>query len=74
MPFVWRVEPLQLLKDCGYSTYRLRKENIFAQSTVQKMRHKEPISLQEMDTFCTLTGKSIGKVLLHVKPEKNETA
>lgn len=69
MPFEWRVDPLQLLKDNGYTTYRMRHEKIFAESTVQKLRHKQMISLQEMDTVCTLTGKSIGKLIIHVKPK-----
>lgn len=72
MPFEWRVDPLQLLKDKGYTTYRIRKEKLFSESTVQKLRHKQMISLQEMDTVCTITEKSIGKLIIHVK-EKDGT-
>ena len=76
MPFEWRVDPLQLLKESGYTTYRIRKEKIFSESVVQKLRNREPISINEMDTYCTLTGKSIGKLIQHVppkKPEKSDT-
>ncbi len=72
MPFEWRVDPLQLLKDKGYTTYRIRKEKLFSESTVQKLRHKQMISLQEIDTVCTITEKSIGKLIIHVK-EKDGT-
>ncbi len=67
MPFEWKTDPLKLLKDSGYTSYRIRKEKIFAESTVQKLRHKQMISLQEIDTICTLTNKPISKLIVHVK-------
>jgi len=67
MPFEWKVDPLQLLKEKGYSSYRLRKEKLFSESTVQKLRTKQLVSLQEFDTLCTLTDKPIGKLIVHVK-------
>lgn len=72
MPFIWRVDPMSLLKECGYSTYRIRKEKVFSQSTVQKLRHNQMISLQEIDTICTITGKSIGKLIEHVESTDEE--
>ena len=67
MAIRWRVEPLKLLKENGYTTYRIRKEKLFAESTVQKMRHKIPITMPELDTLCELTGKQPGKLIEWVK-------
>ena len=67
MPLHWRVNPLQLLKEHGYSTYRIRKENIFAQSTVMKLKNEQPISWSDFETICRLTGKSPGKLIEFIK-------
>ena len=67
MPLVWRVNPLQLLKDNGYTTYRLRKENLFAQSTIGKFKYEQPVSWPELEKLCRLTGKNPGKLIEYVK-------
>jgi len=67
MPLRWRVNPLQLLKDSGYTTYRIRKENLFAQSTVGKLLKEEPISWQELEKVCKYTGKNPGKLIEYVE-------
>ena len=72
MPLVWRLNPLQLLKDCGYTTYRIREEKIFAQSTLAKLRHEEPIAWSELEKLCQLTGKSPGKLIAFVKNKPSE--
>lgn len=72
MPIKWRVEPLELLKEKGYSTYRIRKENLFNQSTLQNMRHGEAVSWKDLATLCELTGKQPGKLIEYVQEKKAE--
>lgn len=68
MPLEWRVDVLALLKENGYSTYRLRKEKIFSQSTVQNFRERKPvISWRDFETLCRLTKKQPGKLLQYTK-------
>ena len=38
MPLHFKVDILDALKEKGYTTYTLRKENILSQSTIQKLR------------------------------------
>ena len=54
MPLVYKVDVLQALKDKGYNTNRLRKENILAESTLQKLREKKPISWANIAKVCEL--------------------
>ena len=67
MGLEWRVDVLSLLKEHGYTTYRLRKEKIFAESTVQKLRNKELINWQDVERICEITGKQPGKLIWYVK-------
>lgn len=75
MPLEWRVDVLALLKEKGYSSYRIRQEKIFAQSTVQNLRDRAPvISWKDFETICRLTGKQPGKLLWYVEDEKDGKA
>ena len=63
MAIRWRVDPLKLLKENSYTAYRLRKEKLFSESTIQKFRHNELVSTTELDTLCRLTKKQPGKLI-----------
>lgn len=72
MPLQWRANALELLKENGYSTYRIRKEKIFSESSVQHLRHSKPVSWNDLETVCRLTNKQPGKLIEFVK-EDNKT-
>ena len=46
---------LGALKRAGYSSTRLREEQLLSQSTLQRIRHNEPINLTTLETVCRLT-------------------
>lgn len=69
MPLQWRLDVTELLKERGFSSYRIRKENLFCQSSLQNMRHNRPVSWRDLETICRLTGKQPGKLIEYV-PDK----
>lgn len=72
MPLRWRVNVLELLKENGYSTYRIRKERIFAESSVQNFRHGRQASWNDLETICRLTNKQPGKLIEFVKDDPKQ--
>lgn len=50
----WKVDVLEELKKAGYSTYRIRKENILAQSTVTKINQGKGISWENLERICEI--------------------
>ena len=40
------------MKEAGITTYRIRKENILSQSTLQKLR--EPVTTETIEKLCLL--------------------
>ena len=70
MPLVWRCDVIQLLKEKGYTTYRIREENILPQSSMQKIREGKMISPSGIEVLCELTGKQPGKLIAYVKEKK----
>lgn len=69
MPLQWRLNALDLLKENGYTTYRIRKEKIFSESSVQNFRHNKPVSWNDLESLCRLTGKQPGKLIEFVKED-----
>ena len=40
--------------NCVFTTYRIRKENIMSQSTLQKLREGRPVSTEAIERLCLL--------------------
>lgn len=69
MPIQYKGNILQLLKDAGYNTTRLRREKILGEATIQKLREDKLVSWANVDTICGLLNCQIGDILERVKSE-----
>ena len=49
------VNLLELLAGCGFTSYELRKQRIFGEKTIQKLRRGGLPSWRELDFICTVT-------------------
>lgn len=54
MALVYKIDVLAALKEKGYNTNKLRKEKILAESTIQKLRDRNPISWANIAQICEL--------------------
>jgi len=54
MPLKFRIDVLAALKEKGYTTYRVRKDKLLSESTVQKLRNSLPVSWENIETLCQL--------------------
>lgn len=63
MAIKYKTNILELLKSKGYSTYKLRKEKILGESTLQKMRTDTLLSWAELNTVCNLLGCQPGDLI-----------
>lgn len=54
MPLVYKIDVLAALKEKGYNTNKLRKEKMLAESTIQKLRERKPISWANISQLCDL--------------------
>lgn len=67
MPINYKIDILADLKKKGYSTYRLRKEKLLSESTVQKLRNGEPVSWENISTLCRLLNCQPGDIMEYVE-------
>ena len=69
MPIKYKIDILSALKAAGYSTYKIRKDKIFAESTLQQFRNNEIVSTEQLSKLCKLLNCQPGDVLEYVPDE-----
>lgn len=62
----YKVDIIAALKRAGYSTYRIQKENIFSNSTMQKFRTGEIVTAPVISELCRLLECQVGDLLEYV--------
>lgn len=63
MPVVYKIDVLAALKEKGYSTYKLRKEKIFAEKTIQSFRTNNMVSYETIGKLCEMLECDVGDIL-----------
>ena len=71
MALRFKFDVLAALKERGYTTYRIRKEKLLSESTVQKLRRGDPLSWENIDTLCWMLSCQPGDLMEYV-PEVKE--
>ena len=63
MPIRYKIDVIAALKSAGYSTYKIRKEKIISQSTLQKFRNGEIVNADNMALICKLLKCQPGDII-----------
>ena len=63
----FKVDILQLLKNAGYNTGRLRKEKIIGEATIQDMRHGKVVSWKLMNMLCDILKCQPGDLVEYIE-------
>lgn len=71
MPLRFKVDILDALKEKGYTTYTLRKENILSQSTIQKLREGKGLAWDNIERLCALLDCQPGDLLEYAGVDAN---
>ena len=69
MPLHYIIDVLDALKQNGYSTYRIRKEKLIGESTLQKLRQGLPVSWENIETLCGLLRCQPGDIIRYEERE-----
>jgi len=65
----YKIDVLHALKNAGFTTYRLRKDKILGEATIQKLRGFELVSWENINTICRLLSCQPGDILKYAKDE-----
>lgn len=65
----YKINVLLALSDKGYSSYKLFKDGIFGNATIQKFRKNEVVYGSALNTLCSLLNCQPGDILEYI-PDK----
>lgn len=68
----YKFDIVERLKSIGYTTYRIRKENLFAQATLTKFRKGQIISADNLERLCSILEMQPGDIIEYVPDNKEE--
>lgn len=71
MPIRYKIDVLAELKKAGYSSYKIRKEKLIGESTIQKIRKGEIVTADNLAILCKLLNMQIGDIIEYV-PDSTE--
>lgn len=66
LPIKYKMDLISALKEAGYSTYKIRKEKLLGEATLQKLRENKPISWENIATICELLDCQPGDIMEYV--------
>lgn len=66
MGLEYKINILAALQAEGYTTYRLRKEKLLSESTIQKLRDREGLAWSNLETICKLLNAQPGDLFEYV--------
>lgn len=69
--YYYKIDVVQALAEKGYNSYKIKKDNIMSQGTLTKLKNKENITLETINTICCLLRCNIGDIL-EIKPTDEE--
>ena len=63
----YKIDVLETLKESGYNTTRLRKEQIAGESAIQSLRKGEMIGIKTLEKICDILDMQPGNIIKYVE-------
>ena len=64
---VYKIDLIETLKESGYNSKRILKENILSQSAMQKLRRGEMVGIKTLEQLCELLDMQPGNIIRYVE-------
>lgn len=66
MPVCYKVDIIAALKEKGYTTYKIRKDKVFSENTLQAFRTGKMVSFDTIGKLCEMLSCQVGDILEYV--------
>ncbi len=63
----YKIDVLETLKESGYNSTRILKENLISQSAMQKIRKNEMVGIKTLEKLCELLDMQPGNIIKYVE-------
>ena len=68
----YTIDVLEALSKAGYTSYRLRKDKIMGERTIQQLRTGQTVSWATIATICKLLNCQPGDILAYTQEDNDE--
>ncbi len=72
MPMCYKLDVLEMLREKGFTTYRLRRDGQLSEGCMQSLRENRPISWANIEKICCILNCQPGDILEYDGGEPNE--
>lgn len=69
---VYKIDVIDSLKEAGYNTTRILKENVLSQSAMQKLRQGDMVGIKTIEKLCKLLDMQPGNIIKYVEDKPNK--
>ncbi len=69
---IYKFNVLERLKNSGISTYKIRKDKVLSESTLQRLRQNQIVSIEIIDILCQLLKCQPGDIIEYMDEKKTE--
>lgn len=66
----YKIDVMDTLKESGYNTTRILRENLISQSAMQKIRRNEMVGIKTIEKLCELLDMQPGNIIKYVEENK----
>lgn len=70
--FTYKINVLECLKKNGYTTTRMRKENLLGENAIQSLRKGEMIGIIALEKVCSMLDMQPGSIIKYISNIENE--
>jgi DNA-binding Xre family transcriptional regulator len=63
----YKIDVIETLKEAGYNSTRILRENVISQSAMQKLRNGEMIGIKTLEQLCEILDMQPGNIIKYVE-------
>lgn len=64
---VYKIDVIETLKENGYNSTKILRENLLGQATMQKLRRGEMVGIKSIEKLCELLDMQPGNIIKYVE-------
>ena len=68
----YKVDVLEMLKERGYNTTRLRREKLLGENAIQSLRRGDMVGIIALEKICKLLNMQPGEIIEYIKDASNK--
>lgn len=70
--YYYKIDVVQALAEKGYNSYKIKKDNLMSQGTLKKLKEKQNVTLETLNSICCMLRCNIEDVIKIVPTDEEK--